>query len=225
MVRKRRTKKNVEKNGTVGLRSKQGFSSLTRFGSTKSPPIPRNLHVALREDIPFVLSGSTGAIDTDLYGLLEPLGRSPSYLSNFYGMYKYMRVKGVEVELTCVNTASYPIRVALATLPHQDVSVAGMTTLIEQPGSLSRLLSPTGGMDRVVFRKFYDCLNLVGSYGGDHFWIDVARATGTTPIDAREPVIVIGAAPIVSINWNISILARITYHVEFFDLHANPVLP
>lgn len=140
-------------------------------------------------------------------------------------MYKYMRVKGVEVELTCVNTSANPVRVVLATLPHQDVSVAGMTTLIEQPGSMSRLLSSTGGMDRVVFKKFFDCLNLVGSYGGDHFWIDVTRATSTTPVDVREPVIVVGAAPIVSVNWNVSVLARVTYHVEFFDLHANPVLP
>ena len=136
----------------------------------------------MREDVPFVLSGSTGVIDTDLYGLVEPLGRSPSYLSNFYGMYKYMRVKAVEVELTCCNTASTPIRVALGTLPHQDVSVAGMTTLIEQPGTVSKLLSSTGGQDRWFFRKFFNCLDLVGSYGGDHFWIDVARATGTTPI-------------------------------------------
>lgn len=191
----------------------------------RSPPVPRNFQIALREDISAVLSGGTGVIDTDYYGLLETLGRSPGYLAQFFSLYKFFRVKGVTVELTCVNTSSNPVRIALGSLPFSGVSTASMTTLIEQPGTLSKLLSSTGGMDRVVFRKFFDCLRLVGSYGGDRYWVNSTQAGSTSPIDSRAPVLVIGAAPIVSVNWNTSYLMRLTYHLEFFDLHSNEPNP
>jgi hypothetical protein len=165
-------------------------------------------------------SGVAGATDVKSVGLLEPLGRSPTYMTNYYDMYKYMRIKSVVITLSICNTTTSPLTAVVSTLPFADVGVTSFSQIAEQPQAQLKLLSSAGGLDKVEFRRQYDCLNLVGSYGGDHFWITQAQSVLTSPVDSREPVFVCAAGPTAAVNWSASAQVYVEYHVEFFDLQS-----
>jgi hypothetical protein len=174
----------------------------------------------LRDQYGISPSGVAGATYTTSIGLLEPLGRNPTYMTNYYDMYKYMRIRSVVVTTHLCNTTSTPLTAVVSTLPFSDVGITSFSQIAEQPQAQLKLISSAGGLDKVVFKRTYDCLNLVGNFGGDHWWITQAQSVSTSPVDSREPVFVLAIGPTTSVNWSCSGQVFIEYHVEFFDLQS-----
>lgn len=139
-------------------------------------------------------------------------------MMNFYDMYKYMRVLSFEVQLTCYNESGLAIVPFLGVLPYTDIASTSVDRIIEQPNTVSQLLSAKGGLDKVELKRTFDCLKLVGSAPGDRYWIPQTQAVSTTPVDVREPALVWGAAVTSGGSWSAYTRGQITYHVEFFDL-------
>lgn len=188
------------------------------IGPTRFAPLS-NIHcVSLTNTDYFQASSGTSELLQTL-GLVEFLGYRPLYALEFYAIYKYARVIAVDVEIFGVNIGSNPVEIAAGNVAYNDVSGLTMDRLKEKPGTTFKMLSPIGGMDRATIRKRFVASELLGVVPGSKYWVDVTQSASSTPIDAREQVLVLaldnyqssGTAYSAQINW------KLTYHIEWFD--------
>lgn len=188
------------------------------MGPTRFPPLPNISCVSLCNTDYFGAAGGTSELIQTL-GLVEFLGYRPLYALEYYAIYKYARVISVDVEINAVNIGTNPVEVAVCNAAYNDVSGLTMDRLKEKPNSVFKLMSPSGGMDRATFRKRFVASELLGVIPGSKYWVDVTQSASATPIDVREPVLVLaldnyqssGTAFSAQVNW------KMTYHIEWFD--------
>jgi hypothetical protein len=165
-------------------------------------------------------SGSAGAFSATGFGLVEFLSSVPAYANQLYALYKWCRILAVQVRATIVNTSSSPIQFVLGIIPQNEQVGLTLDELAEVPGSTLRVLSAQGGLDRTVITNQFDVLKTVGALSGSKYWVSQTQAASAVPIEAQEPIIMIGAQPMISVNWSSQLLLDFVYHVEFFDLNA-----
>jgi len=151
--------------------------------------------------------------------LVEFLGYRPLYALEFYAMYVYARIIAVDVEIFGVNTGSNPVEIAAGHVAHNDVSGLTMARLKEKPGTTYKMLSPSGGMDRATIRKRFVASELLGVVPGSKYWVDITQSASPTPIDPKEPVLVMAIDNYQSSStpYNAQINWKMTYHIEWFD--------
>lgn len=186
----------------------------------RSPPLPRTFRVALRSRQSLGPSGSTGLPSLTTFGLLEFLSSVPGYTARLYDMYKWCKILSTEVTYNCVNTSNTPVQFVVAVIPNNGTLGLSIDRAAEIAGSTVKLLSPQGGLDKVVIHKKYNTQKMVGSKVAEKYWINFAQASSSTPIEAEEPVMFLMAQPLISVNWTTQVIVDITYHCEFFDLNA-----
>ncbi len=183
--------------------------------------MPREFSVAIAERSFQQLSAIT--IPTSfVYSTLEFLGRTPTYLTQLYAIYKYARVTAVTLETKIVNLAAAPVEAVTAVLPFNEISGYSLEQAVERPGSVRRIVSGAGGIDQATFKKTIVAEDAFGNpYLDRDFWIDSSQAASTVPLDSREPCLVVlvqGMATAASVTYNIE--TKATYHVQFFDLRT-----
>lgn len=154
------------------------------------------------------------------FGLLEYLNRVPTYLSELYTIYRYSRVTWVDFEVTLVNTGSAPIDLIVGVIPQVDTTAVTPAILEQKPGSVRKLVSIAGGMDRVTIRKSCDPAEWLGNpYQTKDYWVTATQAASTTPLDVNEPVfLVIPSQPTTAMSYVLNV--RTTYHVQLFDIRT-----
>lgn len=155
------------------------------------------------------------------FGLLEFLSSIPGYTARLYDLYKWCKVLSVEVRFNIANTTSAnPVQFVAGIMPNN--STLGMTIdrAAEIAGSTVRLVSALGGIDKTEIIKTYNTQAVVGTLVAEKYWINLAQASSSTPIETEEPIIFLMAQPLISVNWTSQVVADLTYHVEFFDLNA-----
>jgi hypothetical protein len=178
------------------------------------------MKVALRSRQILGPSGSSGAFSATGFGLVEFLSSVPAYANQLYALYKWCKIHAVQVRATLVNTTSSPIQFVLGVIPHNEQLGLTLDELAEVPGSTLRVLSAQGGLDRVVITNQYDVQKTVGNLIAEKYWVSQTQAASAVPLEQTEPIIMIGAQPMISVNWSSQVVLDFVYHVEFFDLNA-----
>jgi len=182
--------------------------------------IPNELSVSL-VNTDYDTFGVQASFVTRKFGIVEFLSYRPLYCLELYQIYKYARITAVQIELRVVNqSTSSPLMVALGFCPNADHSALTSDRAWETPGTVRRLMSVQGGMDRGVLKKTFVGQNCFGQpYLDQKYWIDVTQSASTSPVDVLEPVAYYiassatgGAVPPCTIEW------KTTYHIQFFDL-------
>jgi hypothetical protein len=185
----------------------------------RAPPLPRNFRVALRSRQSLGPSGSTGVPSLATFGLLEFLSSVPGYTNDLYDIYKWCKILSTEVTYNIVSTTSNPVQVVCAVLPNNTTLGMTIDRAAEIPGSVVKMLSPQGGLDKVEITRKYNTQTMVGSRVAEKYWINKVQAASSTPLEAEEPVMFLMAQPLISVNWSTQLIVDITYHCEFFDLN------
>lgn len=213
-ARKRRSKRRV------GQRQGAVYSYVANSGPVRAPRMPNEFSVALSYHAQDEYGSAVSPVLQSV-GLLEFLNKRPLYTAEFLTMYKYVRITAVDITLNVVSKSASPLQVALGYVPYIDFASLTFDRLAERAGSVYKTLSVSGGMDRVVLRKTFDCSRCVGNPNFSKYWFNVTQSTSTTPIDSDEPVIAFatayaGGSTTVSavVNW------KVVYHCQFFDLET-----
>jgi hypothetical protein len=210
-------------NGRQGLQSTGApYSYSVRTGPVRAPPIPAEFSVSLSDYWDANVVAATDQTATTV-GLLEFFNKRPIYSAELYAIYKYARVTAAEIEIELVSTSNNQVQIALGHVPYEDVAGLTISRLVQVPGSIRRTVSLSGGMDKVILRKFWNVQQLIGNPAFDKtYWIDASQSTSGTPVDAKEPVIVMIVDNLVggttayscTLNW------KVTYHIQFFSLEV-----
>jgi hypothetical protein len=203
--------------------AKPGYSYLVNNGPSRSPPMPKELSVALVNRQNLSVSVPVAGPTRNIFGLLEYLGKRPLYLREFYTMYKFSRVLSVDYHFELINLTAVPFEVGFAILPTSDAGTISLEQVIEKPGSVRRAVSAIGGMDRITLQKRAVAQDWMGNpYNTRDYWVTEAQSASGTPLDADEPA---GVLVIQGLTGTVaySLVTKITYHVQFFDLEVAPV--
>jgi hypothetical protein len=182
--------------------------------------MPLEFSVALRARDVLTVSASA-ILNSLVFSPIEYLGRTPQYMDELYAIYRYSRVTAITINAIVTNLGTAPVEVAIATMPYNDISSITLEKVIERPGSVRRLVSKSGGMDRATLTKTVIAEQAFGNpYLDRDFWIDSSQAASTTPLDSREPVTLVSAQSIDGTGASVIVEVRTTYHVQFFDLRS-----
>jgi len=160
-----------------------------------------------------VLTPSTKVIR----GLSEFLAKPPMFYNYLYGIYKYCRVLGVELEITLSSTGTESARIAVGRLPYSDTSGITFGQFSEMPDAVATIVSAKGGVDRWSFRKFYVAKDANGNVLTDHsYWVNSAQAISATPLHNDDYVLMVMTDGVA--NSSVTAIIKLHYHVEWFDL-------
>jgi len=161
-------------------------------------------------------------------GLFNYLGQLPLYAATLYQMYKYSRIRRVDVEVQLngyTGGSAYGIDLALGRVPYSEFGTTMDPDLIAQtPGAVHSKSGLYGGRP-VTLKKSYDCENILGNRAaGVEVWQTYAQAIGATPTDAQLPLAVFALASTPSVgSINASYTVTAMYHVEFFEIDSTPL--
>jgi len=216
---KRRRARQRRKPKNFGYATGPNTNLVTSSGPSRFPKLPTSYCVSLTNTDYFQASAATAEL-FQILGMTEFLGYRPLYALELYSIYKYARIMRVDVEAQGVNIGANPIRIAIGYAAYNDVSGLTFDRFIEKAGTKVITISPQGGMDRGTLRGTFNTSQHVGAISDSKYWVDVTQSASSTPIDAKEPVIVMaidnyqssGTAFSAQINF------KLTYHVNWFDL-------
>jgi hypothetical protein len=220
--RVRRKPKNRTRNSR-GLQS-QGlaYNYAVKAGPIRAPPLPKEFSVHLDEFYSRT-SNATADLEKITLGMLEYLNRLPMFATEFYTLYKYCRITAVEIQLELSNIGASSIQFVVGHCPYEDVSSMTVSKLSQLPGSTRRTVSAKGGMDRATINKFFNVQQLIGNPAYDKtYWVDATQAVSATPIDVKEPVIVllIDNSTTGTTDFQYDVVGRIRYHIQWFDIET-----
>ncbi len=209
--RRQRRPRQVDK----GWTDNRGYSLSSHYSPAFARPFPKEFSVALTDRT--VQSLALGVLNTLVYGVVEYLGRDPMYRSQFYNMYKYSRITAVTVQATLINTSDTPAEMVMAVLPFQDLTGLTLDKLVEKQGSIRKIISPKGGIDKASLSKTAVAEKEFGNpYLDRDFWIDSSQAASIVPLDTREPILALGIQALTS-SGTAWVEVKTTYHIQFFD--------
>jgi hypothetical protein len=167
----------------------------------------------------------TAATDQTLYayGILECLNKRPLFMTELYTIYKYCRFTMAEIEVEVANTGATGVQLVLGHAPYSDLSGLTFSRLVQNPQSIRRTASVSGGMDRVILRKAYNGMQLVGNPAFTRqLWIDAAQSASASPVNTDLPVIAMIADNLVggTTAYSLSLNIKVTWHLQWFDLEV-----
>jgi len=105
-------------------------------------------------------------------------------------------------------------------VPFVDVAALTFSRLAERVDSVRRIVSTTGGMDRVTLTRTYQSERCLGEPVLSKYWMSNAQSLSSSPIDVNEPVLAIAFQPIIGVTVNAAIMLDVTYHCQFFNLET-----
>lgn len=186
-------------------------------------PMPSKFSVALSNTYTDYRDTSTtnSAIG---FGLFEFLGATPAYMSQLYTMYKYAKLSALEVTCDIVNLGSFPITLAIATLPYADYT--GTTSpldLIERPRAVYTTIGGNSGVNKGRLYHKFDSVKELGQLTFDkEHWVTATQAAATAPVDVDAPLVVcsVGASNGGSDTCAFLLTYRVKYHATFFSLET-----
>jgi hypothetical protein len=152
------------------------------------------------------------------YGILEFFALRPLYSAQLYQLYRYCKITAVDVNVQLVNTGASTVEVAIGYVPQLEASTATYVRLAEKTGSLRKIISAKGGLDRVTFTRRYGVEALLGEPVLSKYWMTNSQSLSITPLDVNEPVLSIAYRNVDGSTSNMSTTVRITYHCQFFSL-------
>jgi hypothetical protein len=160
----------------------------------------------------------TGTSTKIVRGLSEFLAKPPMYYNYLYGIYKYARVLGVELEIVVASTGADASRFAVGRLPYSDTSGITYAQFSEMPDVVSTIVSAKGGLDKWSFKKFYKARDANGNVLTDHsYWVNSAQAISSTPLHNDDYVLMIMSDG-VGLTSAASVLVKLHYHIEWFEM-------
>lgn len=210
------------KNGNGGYHQKAvgGYSFKPNIGPVRARRIPNEFSVAL-VNTDYDAFPPSGSYVSRKFGIVEFLSYRPLYCLELYQIYKYARITAVDIELRVVNqSTNTPLIAALGMCPNSDAAGLVPDRAWETPGTVRKLMSVQGGIDKCVLRKTFVGQDAYGQpYLDQKFWIDASQSASTTPVDANEPV----GFYMLSSNTGTgpgacTVEFKLTYHIQFFDL-------
>jgi hypothetical protein len=185
--------------------------------------MPKEFSVSLVNRQNLTIAAPIAVPTRNFFGLLEYLGKRPLYCQQFYAMYKYSRVLSVNYHFELTNLTTNPFEVAFAIIPLSDGGTISLEQVIEKPGSVRRVVSGIGGMDRATLQKFAVAQDWMGNpYNTRDYWINEAQSSSGTPLDSDEPG---GVLMIQALTGTLSytLVTKITYNIQYFDLEIPAV--
>ncbi len=206
-------------------RGQKGRKGLQVIERAWQPAFPIRMPVKLTAANYQHFSASTGPLFTNI-GIVEFLGNLPQWNTEFFAIYRYCLVTGIEVEVTFVNEhASITSQLALGVVPYTDVSALTMDELIQTPGSVRKIQTAAGGLSKstIVYRRATKSAIGVPNLGKG-YWFDVTQASSTTPMDSKEPILVLGVSDYAgasAADVTGSLEYKVHYHCVFFDPRPN----
>jgi hypothetical protein len=196
---------------------KQGYVLTSSITPKFAPQMPKEFTVALSHRSNSTISAQAAPLYYS-FGILEYLSRQPGYLSQFYSIYKYSRVTAVHFDLEVVGLGAGPSEFIMGVIPFSDFGAITIPDLLEKPGSIRKLVSAAGGMDRIRMRKTCVAEEWIGNpYLTKDYWISSTQAASTTPLDTLEPIMALIFNPL-TVSTGAFWEMRTTYHIQFFDL-------
>lgn len=222
MYKNKNFKKNSKRNSPSNkkpLTAKDIASKLS--GSPRYGPVPSRVQVALSNTYTDYRDSST-TNSAHSIGLFEFLAATPAYLTQYYAMYKYAKISSVDVKCEIVNLGSFPITVAMATMPYSDyVGTVSPLSLIERPRAIYLTIGGNSGVNKGRLYRTFNATREMGQLTFDkEHWVTSAQASSTSPQDTDAPIIVssVGASNDGSDVCAFLLTYRVTYHVVFFSL-------
>jgi len=188
--------------------------------------MPSQYQVCLpyRRSLEQSLTGSSASA----VGLFNYLGQLPLYAATLYQMYKYSRIRRVDVEVQLngyTGGSAYGVDLALGRLPYSDFTSTMDVDLVAQTSGAVHSKSGLYGGQPITLKKSYDCENILGNRAaGVEVWQTYAQAISGTPTDAQLPLAVFAVASSPSVgSVNISYTITAMYHLEFFEIDSTPL--
>jgi hypothetical protein len=184
--------------------------------------IPQTLKVRLRRREWFSTTSTAVPIYT-AFGLLEPVGQIPSYLTQLMGpstLYKRARIHASTITCTLVNVGSEPLLGLTAIAPYNTTTGgSSVTELVDKPHTVHKIASGVTGMDRVSWTNSVSSRTVLGkdAYLSD-FDFDYTQATNSSPIQADEPgwlVVISNFNGAGNVSYRLEVVLE--WDVEFFD--------
>lgn len=157
-------------------------------------------------------------------GILEPIGNVPTYQAALFTLYQRARIRGVKMTVTVINTGAEPIELVANALPYNWLSISPtLAEIIDKPGSVRRLVSGVGGMDRATLTITRTSAQVLGShaYLADYDF-DQVQALSTTPIATDEPAFTYMVSALNSTStMSFRVERTVEWDYEFFDQNAS----
>ena len=140
------------------------------------------------------------------------------YYNYLYGIYKYARVLGVELEVTLSNNTNDACRYAFGRVPFADVSGITYSQFSEMPDTFSSILSAKGGMDSRRFTKYFVARSANGGALTDHtYWVNSAQAISAVPLHNDDYIILLMSDG-TTVNAGFNAVIKVHYHIEWFSM-------
>jgi hypothetical protein len=214
------------KRNTGGNQKKGPNHVLTVTGPIRAPSFPKefSFHSAHFERGVQALDG-TGAFGI-VVGIFEFLNRRPLYVAEYFQLYKYCRLTGVDIqfEINNLDTQAFDgngsqLNAVVGTLPFEDYSAVNIRRLIESPDSVWKTVGNAQGLSRTVIRRSYASQKMFGNpVFATQYWMSQTQSVLTTPQDPRVPIAVCAVSqPDAGVQSRFSYSVRATYHMQFFD--------
>jgi hypothetical protein len=214
-----------KKNRNNGNQAKGSNHVLTVLGPIRAPSFPKefSFHSAHYERGVQTLDG-TGAFGI-VVGIFEFLNRRPLYVAEYFQLYKYCRLTGVDIQFE-INNLDAPtfdgngsdLNAVVGTLPFEDYSAVNIRRLIESPDSVWKTVGNAQGLSRTVIRRSYASQKMFGNpVFATQYWMSQTQSVLTTPQDPRVPICVCAVSHPDAVPVRFSYSVRATYHMQFFD--------
>lgn len=210
----------ARQSNAVGQQAGPNYNFAVQPGPYLAPRMPKEFSVSLNVQSDVVVSAATGDAFQNYY-LFEFQSKRPLYMKEFYAMYKFCRVTAAHVRLDICNTGLAALNCSLGVVPFQDIAALTVDKLVEKDGTIRKLVSAQGGMDRIVLEKTFPAQQWLGNAILDRqWWVDETQSTSATVIDPTEPVAVFGYRAIQAAMYSMSYTYKVTYHLQWFDLEV-----
>jgi hypothetical protein len=224
---KRGNNRRKRRGGNRGGNQTTGASHVLRVsGPIRAPAFPKefSFHSAHYERGVQNITG-TGAFGI-VVGIFEFLNRRPLYVQEYFNLYKYCRITGVDIQFEVNNLDAQlfdgngsNLNMVVGTLPFEDYSAVNIRRLIESPDSKWKTVGNAQGISRSVIHRSYASQNMFGNpVFATQYWMSQTQSVLTTPQDVRVPIAVCAVSqPDADIASRFSYSVRATYHMQFFD--------
>jgi len=158
------------------------------------------------------------AFTQDLIGVFDVTTKVPKYWNQYFSLYRYAFLTGVEVIAEFANVLNNPFNVVLAETNTTDQPTNTMTKLVDTPRSQFGQCIPAGNRSVIKFKHHVSGQDMIGRKVEQdiNYWAQIASG----PSLSYLPLLSVAFEPTqIGFPFTAVYTLKVRYHISFFTLN------